>query len=93
MQRARSRVYSAFSACFGPDPKRRPARRKELADIYDVRSTVVHGVPVDTVKVRATAKNPTELALAALRASYRLGRDGSLRAASSGQNLLIPEEG
>jgi hypothetical protein len=86
------RITAAMTKLLEPDPAKRRAYRKELGEIYDVRSKVVHGVPRDTAVVRAAAKRATELALAALRASYRRGAEWLCLSSVERADLLILDE-
>lgn len=69
------RVTAALAKLLESDLTKRRALRKELADIYRIRSRVVHGGTVNPSEVTAACARAIEVAVGALRASYARGRD------------------
>lgn len=69
------RVTAALAKMLEPDRTKRQAMRKGLGDIYSVRSRVVHGEAVDAVTVDNSAAEAVRVAVRALRAGYRRGRE------------------
>src|SRR5207253_10145003 len=84
------RVTAALTKLLESDPSKRRAFRKSLAQIYDVRSRLVHGVAVEQSELSEAAKDAIALAIRALRACYRKGRDWlSLSSTERGDALLL----
>lgn len=69
------RVTAALAKLLESDPTKRRAFRKELSDIYGVRSRVVHGGIVDAADIERACAGAIDVAVRALRASYARGRD------------------
>jgi hypothetical protein len=67
------RVTAALAKLLETDPAKRRDLRKFLADIYSIRSRVVHGVAVDPVSVQKACSDAIDVAVRALRTSYRRG--------------------
>ena len=69
------RVTAALSKLLESDPTKRRAFRKELSKIYDVRSRVVHGDYVEAADIEKACTGAINVAVRALRASYKRGHD------------------
>jgi len=67
------RVTAALAKLLETDPAKRRDLRKSLADIYNIRSRVVHGAAVDAAAVQKACSDAIDVAVRALRASYRRG--------------------
>ena len=84
------RVTAALTKLLEQEAAKRRAFRKSLAQIYDIRSRLVHGVAVDQSELSEAAKEAIVVAVRALRACYRRGRDWlSLSSTERGDALLL----
>jgi hypothetical protein len=61
------RVTGALAILLEPVPSARPARRSELAKIYDLRSRVMHGSEVNPGEVYKRKDQAIDVAIEALR--------------------------
>jgi len=69
------RVTAALAKLIEPDPMKRRTLRKSLAKVYDVRSRVVHGAAINISDLDRACIMALDVAVQALRATYRKGRD------------------
>jgi hypothetical protein len=69
------RVTAALTKMLEADPAKRREVRKSLASIYNIRSRVVHGDAVDQADVDDACTRAIDVAVRALRVSYRRGPD------------------
>lgn len=85
------RLTASTAVLLSEDPGERDQIRKAAKKAYDVRSRVVHGsLAGDDPKVRAAAKDATNLCLEVLRASYLRGHDWlGLQSDERGVRLLL----
>lgn len=86
------RVTAALAKMLESDHTKRRLLRKSLADLYSVRSRVVHGEAVDQTVVDSSAAEAIAIAAQALRACYRRGRDWlALTSTARADSLLLDE--
>ena len=86
------RVTAALAKLLEPDVSKRRAFRKKLADVYDVRSRIVHGSVVDAVKINEARNLAVDVAVRALREFYRRGdRWMSMKSIERADTLLLGE--
>src|SRR5438093_5546346 len=69
------RVTAALAKALEPDRTKRRALRKALAQVYDVRSRVVHGGAVEQAAVNDAATQAIDVAVRVLRISYKRGQE------------------
>jgi hypothetical protein len=69
------RVSGALANLLNPDVHGRPELARRLREIYDVRSAIVHGRDIDRAKVPPAASDAIDVALRALRACYKRGKE------------------
>jgi hypothetical protein len=69
------RVTAALAKMLEPIPAGRSALRKSLGGIYNLRSRVVHGGVVEHSEIDKACTEAISVAIRALRASYRKGRE------------------
>lgn len=69
------RVSAALAKLLERDPEKRRSLRKQLSEIYGIRSRLVHGAPIDDAILRKACTEAIDVAVKALRASYNKGRD------------------
>lgn len=69
------RVSAALAKLLERDSVRRRALRKELSDIYGIRSRLVHGAAIDASTLHKACTDAIDVAVKALRASYIRGQD------------------
>lgn len=69
------RVTAALAKLLEPDGKKRSSYRKQLSEIYGLRSRVVHGATVDAAAINSASTEAVAVAIQALRASYHRGRE------------------
>ncbi|HET7214822.1 MAG TPA: hypothetical protein VFL79_14620 [Terriglobia bacterium] len=69
------RVTAAIAKLLESDPTKRRDLRKELSGIYETRSRVVHGSSVERADVDKACSSAIDVAVRALRAAYRKGRE------------------
>ncbi len=67
------RVTAALAKSLEPDPSRRSSLRKSLADIYGIRSRIIHGAAVEQSKANDAARQAIDAAVRILRQFYRRG--------------------
>lgn len=67
------RVTAAMSILLESNASRRKTLQKKLKDIYDIRSSVVHGAAVDNTKIQESASLAIQYAIRALRGIYERG--------------------
>lgn len=69
------RVTAALAKLLESNAAKRRGLRRELAKIYDIRSRVVHGSVVERSDVDKACSDAIDVAVRALRAAYRRGRE------------------
>jgi hypothetical protein len=85
------RVTAALAKLLATTPLQRRALRKELSEIYGLRSRVVHGVRVDEGEIYRASRRAIEVAAQALRASYERGADWLDRTSEDRANEILLE--
>ena len=86
------RVTAALVKLLQRDKSQRDDARRRLAEIYDVRSRVVHGDLVENEDVRLAADRAVDTALGALRVIYRDRADFlELKSTARADRLLLEE--
>jgi hypothetical protein len=69
------RVTAALAKLLESEPSKRRVLRKQLADIYEIRSRVVHGDSVETSRINQVYSDAIGVAVRALRVCYERGRE------------------
>ena len=86
-------MTAALAKLLEPDIVKRSALRKKLSEIYDIRSKLVHGnlrEIKDIRKVSTASTNAIDIAVKALRISYKKGRDWlSLKSEERSNQILL----
>jgi hypothetical protein len=77
------RVTAALTLLLEPDARKRSALRKQLGEIYAIRSRVVHGDIVDGKEITEASETAIRIALKAMLELYR--RSGDWLSMKSGQ--------
>ena len=84
------RVTAALALLLEPDAGKRSALRKQLGDIYEIRSRVVHGDAVDWQKIADASATAIRIALSAMHELYRRGEDWlSLTSRQRSERLIL----
>lgn len=84
------RVTAALALLLEPDPDKRVPLRKQLSDIYDVRSRVVHGATVDVQDITNASETAIRIALAAMLELYKRGGDWlSMKSSQRSERLIL----
>ena len=86
------RITAAITKLLESDERARRGYRKQLADLYEVRSRVVHGTHVDGTKVSEAAEKATRVALEALGEVYRRGPEWVTLSSVERADRMILEE-
>ncbi len=86
------RVTAALAKALEPDRAKRRSLRNALKHTYDIRSRVVHGAAVEQGVVNDAASNAIDIAIRALRLSYKKGRQWlELSSTERADSLLLEE--
>jgi hypothetical protein len=85
------RVSAALAKLLEPDASKRPALRKRLSDIYGIRSRLVHGSAVEPSTVEKACADAVDVAVRALRASYRRGGEWLALSSSERSDAILLE--
>lgn len=85
------RVTAALTKLLESDATKRRAFRKELAEIYTVRSQVIHGVNVTTSRIDKACSRGIDIAVQALRVSYLRGRDWLAQSSDERADQILME--
>jgi len=86
------RVTAALAKALESDGLKRRSLRKSLADVYGVRSRVVHGVAVDQSSVNDAASQAVDIAIRAMQSCYKRGRKWlELTSTERADSLLLEE--
>jgi hypothetical protein len=84
------RVSATLAKLLEDNKAARRTLRKELSDIYAVRSRLIHGNVVDDSVVRKACVRAIDIAVQAVRACYRKGREWlSLRSSERSDVILL----
>ena len=86
------RVTAALAKLLEPDRLKRRALRKSLAQVYDIRSRLVHGVVVDQPAINDAATEAVDVAVRALGASYKRGGEWLALGSTERADALLLEE-
>jgi hypothetical protein len=86
------RVTAAISKALEPDPTKRKSVQKRLAEIYRVRSAVVHGDVVEARKLDDAAKDAIDVGVRLLRYCYTKGGNWLAMKSSERADSLLLEE-
>lgn len=86
------RVTAALAKLLEAEPAKRRPLRKELAEVYSVRSRIVHGNTVDAQTTNDAATRAVDVAVAALRACYARGEEWMAMTSTDRANVLLLEE-
>jgi hypothetical protein len=85
-----ARLSEGLAKLLEEDGTRQIALKKELADIYGVRSRLVHGAALDDSTVKKACSDAIDVAVRALRASYLKGSEWlSLSSQERSDTLLL----
>jgi hypothetical protein len=83
------RVSAALAKLLQADAAHRPALRKRLKEVYQLRSRIVHGSQTDRKDVEDAAQLALSTAIEAMRESYQRGKDWlRLTSTARGERLL-----
>lgn len=86
------RVTAALAKALEHDPTKRRTLRKFLAEIYNTRSRVVHGVSINPSQVKQAANDAVDIAVRVLRVFYRRGQEWlSMESKERADSLLLEE--
>lgn len=85
------RVTAALAKLLEADATKRRALRRNLAAIYGIRSRVVHGVAADASAVDKACSDAIDVAVRALRASYRRGREWLALSSNERADVILLE--
>lgn len=69
------RVSASLAKLIESDPENRGKLKKELSDVYGIRSRIVHGAFVDAKHVQDACAQAIGISILALRKSYNRGRE------------------
>jgi hypothetical protein len=86
------RVTAALAKLLESDRGKRGDLRRELGKLYDLRSRVMHGDVAEPSEIHRGASRATQVALAALRESYRRGPSWLSMKSNERADQLILEE-
>lgn len=86
------RVTAALARLLEPDVSKRRNFRKKLADVYDVRSRIVHGSKIDPAKVNEARNLAVDVAIRALREFYRRGDRWMAMSSTERSDSLLLEQ-
>jgi hypothetical protein len=85
------RVTGAIAKALESDPSKRRTLKKALADVYRVRSRVVHGDAVKAEEVNDAATLAIDIAIRILRFCYRRGSDWLALSSSERADFMLLE--
>lgn len=85
------RVSAALSKLIEDGVENRKSLRKELSDIYGVRSRLVHGTAIDQSKIDKACDDAIEVAVKALRISYGKGSDWLSKSSNERSDAILLE--
>ncbi|MDE2461164.1 MAG: hypothetical protein KGL98_07925 [Gammaproteobacteria bacterium] len=85
------RVSAALAKMIEANPLARRARKKELTEVYAVRSKLVHGAVVESNKITKSYEIAIGAAIQALRLSYEKGPDWLGMSSEERSNIILLE--
>jgi hypothetical protein len=84
------RVTAALTLLLEPDRDKRITLRKQLTEIYEVRSRVVHGATVDGEDIAKASETAIHIALTAMLELYKRGGDWlSMKSSQRSERLIL----
>ena len=86
------RVTSALAKSLEPDPSRRRSLRKSLADVYGIRSRIIHGAAVEQSEANEAARQAIDAGVRLLRQFYRRGPDWLALPSHERADVILLEE-
>lgn len=86
------RVTATLAKMLEPDPSKRRELRETLANVYNIRSRIIHGGVVDQSDVSSAAKIAVAIAIKALREFYQRRPDWMSLSSKERANTILLDE-